>query len=113
MGDFRIIIDATGGHGCQREVKDGGTVYGCRQQGCPDCVAQEFFEKMSKIASNCRGTFTHWPGSTAEVVDEFKASVHEVKTYTIRSLDGNSPNEGKEQAYVGYTPPHRIRSGSF
>lgn len=70
MGNFRIEIDAVGGHGCQREVKDGGTVTGCGQPGCPDCNARSFvadFKKRNDIKS---ATLTHWPGEAGEVKDD-------------------------------------------
>lgn len=71
MGQFRCTITAVGGHGCQREVKDGGMVYGCRRQGCPDC---EFFSMVAEYARRTACTIegaelSHWPGTSGEVVD--------------------------------------------
>ena len=71
MGQFRVEITAAGGHGCQREVKDGGLVYGCRRQGCPDC---EFFALVSEFARRTGAQvedarLTHWPGTSGQVVD--------------------------------------------
>lgn len=73
MGQFKLEIVAVGGHGCQREIKDGGRVLGCGRQGCPDC---EFF---SLVADYVRRTGvnllearqTHWPDTSGQVVDVF------------------------------------------
>lgn len=71
MGNFRIVIEAVGGHGCQREVKDGGEVYGCRRMGCPDCETRRFVEELKRSQSSVdKATLTHWPGQPGEVVDD-------------------------------------------
>lgn len=71
MGQFRLEITASGGHGCQREVKDGGIVWGCRRQGCPDCefwsMVVEFQRRTGCIVETAREV--HWPGTSNEVVD--------------------------------------------
>ena len=86
MGTFRIEIQAVGGHGCQREIKDGGTVNGCGQPNCPDCLARDFVQRL-KAAGVFFGTaqlqngdatsspseyarLTHWPGQPGEVRDD-------------------------------------------
>jgi len=64
MGDFRIVVEAVGGHGCQRDVKDGGTVKAnCGQESCPDCAARAFVEEFKKHNSVSSATLTHWPTS--------------------------------------------------
>jgi hypothetical protein len=71
MGDFRIEVKAVGGHGCQREVKDGGDVHGCGQMGCPDCIAREFVATLQRKGNSVNSaTLTHWPGQAGEVVDD-------------------------------------------
>ena len=70
MGNYRIEIEAVGGHGCQREVKDGGEVYGGRRMGGPDCEARRFLEELSRLAGEVKtAMLTHWPGETGEVTD--------------------------------------------
>lgn len=70
MGQFRIEITATGGHGCQRGVKDGGVVYGCGLIVCPDCSARQFVQKLLRDgAIELSATLTHWPGTPGQVVD--------------------------------------------
>lgn len=50
MGDFRIEVNATGGHGCQRELKDGASVKECGDPNCPDCIARRFVAELPKDA---------------------------------------------------------------
>jgi hypothetical protein len=72
MGMYRIEIEATGGHGCQLDKKDGETVYGCNMMGCPDCEVRRFIRhlriNMGNIVS--KATLTHWPGEPGQVVDD-------------------------------------------
>jgi hypothetical protein len=72
MGQFRIEITAVGGHGCEREVKDGGKVYGCGRIGCPDCEIRDLLLRwrLKNTASIERATLTHWPGTPQEVIDD-------------------------------------------
>lgn len=76
MGTFRVEVQAVGGHGCQREVKDSGLVYGCGQSSCPDCIAREFVETLKrKGASVESATLIHWPGQPGEVRDDLLTKV--------------------------------------
>lgn len=70
MGNFRVEIEAVGGHGCQRDVKDGGTVYGCGNLNCPDCRAREFVEDMKRRYDVREAKLIHWPGLPESVVDD-------------------------------------------
>lgn len=75
MGDFRVELNAVGGHGCQREVKDGGEVYGCGHVRCPDCITARFVREMIAAGASVKSaTLTHWPGQPSQVVDEFEVS---------------------------------------
>lgn len=70
MGQFHVHVDAVGGHGCQREVKDGETVTGCGQPSCPDCITRDYVGKLKASgASVSEATLTHWPGQPSEVRD--------------------------------------------
>lgn len=77
MGQFRIEITATGGHGCEREVKDGGKVYGCGRFGCPDCEIRNLLLKLKVLnyAQVEQATLTHWPGTKGEVVDDLVTGI--------------------------------------
>jgi hypothetical protein len=80
MGDFRITIEAVGGHGCGRgtesplptatgdPVLSGGSlaerlhVTRCRSHGCPDCRTIEFVEGLKRNGcSVAKATIEHWP----------------------------------------------------
>lgn len=75
MGDFRIVVNAVGGHGCQRDLKDGERVFGCGSMNCPDCLTAEFIAKLQRASTHVKdATLTHWPGQPSEVRDEFIVS---------------------------------------
>jgi len=72
MGNFRIEIDAVGGHGCQREIGDGETVtQWCGQSSCPDCKARAFVADLKSTGNSiAKATLTHWPGMPSQVQDD-------------------------------------------
>jgi hypothetical protein len=71
MGDFTVEVKAVGGHGCQREVKDGGTMKDCGQPGCPDCIARRFVADLKAHGCSVNSaTIVHWPGQPATVKDD-------------------------------------------
>lgn len=72
MGNFRIEIEATGGHGCDRTAKEGETFYGCGRQGCPDCELRRFLGSPQFLGMVKSAKLTHWPWEPSEVVDEYK-----------------------------------------
>lgn len=77
MGNFRVEIEAVGGHGCQREVKDGETVTGCGRMGCPDCEARRFLKQFLAVtgATLVEAKLRHWPGQPGEVIDDLQTRV--------------------------------------
>lgn len=90
MGTFLIEITAVGGHGCQREVKDGGTVYGCGTMNCPDCLTAHFVQDMKRAGVNvAKASLTHWPGQPSQVVDEFDVAAPVVHTKAPRTRHGS------------------------
>ena len=71
MGNFNVSIKAVGGHGCQREKKDGEEVQGCQNMGCPDCMAREFVAHLHAKGVNVEeAKLTHWPGQEGQVEDD-------------------------------------------
>ncbi len=70
MGRYRIEIVAVGGHGCNRDIKEGGTSYGCGRMGCPDCEARRFVRELQRSQTVEKAEFTHWPGTPTEVRDD-------------------------------------------
>lgn len=86
MGTFRVEVQAVGGHGCQREVKDGGVVTGCGQPSCPDCITREYVAKLKATGTSFSfgstdpnhssyAKLTHWPGQEIAVVDDLLTGV--------------------------------------
>jgi hypothetical protein len=77
MGMYRVEIEATGGHGCQREVKNGGKVYGCQSFGCPDCNVRRLVTILHMVLGNqvSKATLTHWPGQPDEVQDDLLTGI--------------------------------------
>lgn len=73
MGQYRIEITAVGGHGCQRELKDGSAVVGCGRMDCPDCLTARFVADLARAGNNIEdASLTHWPGQLHAVVDTFE-----------------------------------------
>lgn len=72
MGNFNIEIKAVGGHGCQRDVKSGGILYGCGSDTCPDCIIARAVSDLLRAGVLVESAkIVHWPGQPTEVVDEF------------------------------------------
>ncbi len=80
MGTFRVEVQAVGGHGCQREIKSGGTTKDCGQPGCVDCISRRFvkalkdagasFNSNGGIESIGYAKLTHWPHGHGTVNDD-------------------------------------------
>lgn len=69
MGNFVIEIEAIGGHGCQRELKDGEIVKDCGQPRCPDCMTRRFVADLAQSNSMIHARLTHWPFQDGSVFD--------------------------------------------
>lgn len=70
MGDFRIEVNATGGHGCQRELGDKAIVEGCGRADCPDCLARKFVADLKAQGQSVKDALLiHWPNSMPTIVD--------------------------------------------
>ncbi len=71
MGMFRVTVEATGGHGCQREKGDGEHVVGCERSGCPDCITREFVRRLRRCgAMVSKAQLVHWPDQVGQVHDD-------------------------------------------
>lgn len=78
MGQFRVVVDAVGNHGCMRELGDGETVIGCEKVGCVDCITREFVRRLKRSGASVDiATLEHWhdrnlplPEPTGQVVDD-------------------------------------------
>lgn len=62
MGDFRVTVEAQGGHGCERGLGHGDVVLGCDRPGCPDCLAREFVRRLKRSGTKVNtAVIQHWP----------------------------------------------------
>lgn len=86
MGTFRIEIQASGGHGCQREKKSGEVVSDCGHPTCPDCIARRAVKALKDAGvhfqmENCGvesigyAKLTHWPHGHGTVSDDLLTGV--------------------------------------
>jgi len=79
MGNFKIEIEAVGGHGSDRTAKQGEPL---DIKGGPDKKALDFVSELS--ASGCSivsATLTHWPDTTP-IVDDLKAGVRLARDFS-------------------------------
>jgi len=68
VGNFRIEVNAVGGHGCQREKKVGSKIEDCRSPNCPDCIARRFVAELKAKGANVSDALLiHWPHNEAIV----------------------------------------------
>lgn len=83
MGDFRIVINAVGGHGCDRTAKDGDAREGCGSFNCPDCLTVDFVKKLRETGSSVGSAeLIHWPkdspsglGGAPEIIDNLLTGI--------------------------------------
>jgi hypothetical protein len=71
MGNFKIEIEAVGGHGSDRTAKQGDAL---NIKDGPDKLAQDFVNQLAGNSSIVSATLTHWPESTP-IVDDLKNGV--------------------------------------
>lgn len=72
MGNFKIEIEAVGGHGYDRNAKQGEMIAFDGHPDEPDIAAKRFVDEFSKRNSVLTATLTHWPDSTP-IVDDLLA----------------------------------------
>lgn len=89
MGNFKIEIEAMGGHGDFREVKQGEALpsYGAatsdRGAGTPDHYARDFVAELGKHSGVLSAKLIHWPDTTP-IVDNLLTGVREHGDFTER-----------------------------
>lgn len=67
MGDFRMTIEAVGGHGCDRKAKAGDQLQGCGRMDCPDCIFAAFVSQMQRASMRPMvATMHHWPADMSK-----------------------------------------------
>ncbi len=72
MGNFKIEINAVGGHGQDRNKKDGEIVnFEAGGENTPDAIAKRFVDMLKGFGNSVQSaTITHWPGEKGEVTDD-------------------------------------------
>lgn len=71
MGNFKIEIEAIGGHGSDRDAKQGEPL---KLTDGPDKAALDFVCELAKSNNVISATLTHWPDTTP-IVDDLKNGV--------------------------------------
>lgn len=61
MGDYRVVVEGVGGHGCGRNANDGDVVTRCGQSYCVDCAAIAFMNALKMCGSVAVARLEHWP----------------------------------------------------
>lgn len=76
MGTFKIEITAVGGHGQDREKKEGEIVdFNAGGENTPDAIAKKCVDDLKAAGVNVEeATIIHWPGSETEVTDDMLTS---------------------------------------
>lgn len=70
MGNFRIVINATGPHGDERDKGHGETLEFSGPEHNPDAIAKRFVDELAARGSQVsEATLTHWPGQDSQIVD--------------------------------------------
>lgn len=71
MAQFTFSITAAGPNGCDRKAQPGDRLHGrCGKLTCPDCLAYDFMLNLRQKGMIVHAaTFTHQPGTDAEVTD--------------------------------------------
>lgn len=84
MGNFKIEIEAVGGHGVCREVKQGEIIpYDAAHPDEPDVLAKRFVDAFAKRNSILSAKLTHWPDNSP-IIDNLKTGVREHGDFTER-----------------------------
>ena len=81
MGNFKIEIEAVGGHGIAREVKEGEHIPYATDGTSPDELAQRFVGDFAKSNSIVSAKLIHWPDTTP-IVDNLLTGVREFGAFT-------------------------------
>jgi hypothetical protein len=77
MGQFKIEIIAIGGHGQDRDKKNGEKV-DFREGGntTPDAIAHRAVNELKSAGVNVESAkIIHWPGSESEVIDDLLTEI--------------------------------------
>lgn len=102
MGMHRIEITMVGGHGCDRTAKEGEPLAArCgRVDSCPDCAAAELVGRLYQMglfsSPGTGATFTHWPGTPEQVVDDMLTGKRQSGDFTPKAAAPAPPAAASE-----------------
>lgn len=71
MGNYRITINAVGGHGQDRSKGHGETVdFSAHSDRSPEAIIKRAVEELKASGNTVsEATVHHWPGSSLEILD--------------------------------------------
>jgi hypothetical protein len=77
MGNFKIVIEAVGGHGVDRKAKNGDVVnFYAEGSQTPDALAKTFYEMLKWMGFDVKNaTLIHWPEEPGEVKDNLVTGI--------------------------------------
>lgn len=113
MGDFRITIEAIGGHGCGRgnelpppagRVDRGYDIQRCGRLGCPDCEATRLIEILRRNGCSVHSAkLEHWPvpGAAGTFREDNPGPIDDLLSSRRDRIWDGRPAGG----IVGNTPP--------
>lgn len=90
MGDFRVVVEAMGSHGCERGYGNGAYVVGCERPGCTDCITREYVRRLKRAGATVHmAELVHWP---ADMKDRGYEKDKEVRDNLLTGIRiGNFP----------------------
>lgn len=84
MGNFKIEIEAVGGHGVCRDVKEGHIIpYADAHPNEPDVLAVQFVSEFKKTNNVISAKLIHWPDNTP-IVDNLLTGIREHGDFSER-----------------------------
>ncbi len=84
MGNFKIEIEAVGGHGVRREITQGHAIpYDLANADDPDVLAKLFVEGFTKTNNVLSAKLIHWPDTTP-IVDNLLTGIREYGDFSER-----------------------------
>jgi len=77
IGQFRIIITATGGHGVDRGKKDGEIVdFNADGEYTPDAIAKRLVNELKRFGATLKNaSIVHWPETDGQVTDDLLTGI--------------------------------------
>lgn len=71
MGNYRITINAVGGHGADRSKRHGETVdFSTENDNSPEAIVKRAVGELQATGNSVtEATVHHWPGTDSQVVD--------------------------------------------